>query len=66
MIGGIDTGSVIEDDDPDADNLLEATGSMTIVDPDVGESWCYQESVAGSAMKRWKDHSGRSCADAQL
>ncbi|MGB5326152.1 MAG: VCBS domain-containing protein, partial [Pseudomonadales bacterium] len=38
LIGGIDTGSVTEDVDPDTDGLLEVANALTIADPDVGES----------------------------
>ena len=38
VIGGVDTGSVTEDNDPDRDNLLEAAGKLTIKDPDSGEA----------------------------
>jgi VCBS repeat-containing protein len=38
VIGGMDTGNVTEDDDPDMDNLLEVSGSLTIIDPDAGEA----------------------------
>ncbi len=38
VIGGVDTGVVTEDDDPDLDNLLEVSGALTIVDPDAGET----------------------------
>lgn len=37
-IGGTDTGAVTEDVDPDIDGLLETAGSLTISDPDSGES----------------------------
>ena len=38
IIGGIDSGSVAEDIDPDADGLLETAGTLTISDPDDGEA----------------------------
>jgi VCBS repeat-containing protein len=38
VIGGVDTGTVTEDLDPDADALLETSGTLTIIDLDVGES----------------------------
>ena len=38
VIGGVSTGAVTEDIDPDLDALLEATGALTINDPDAGES----------------------------
>ena len=37
VISGVDSGSVTEDVDPDADGLLETTGKLTITDPDPGE-----------------------------
>ena len=37
-IGGVDTGNVTEDDDPDLDTYLETSGSLTIIDPDAGEA----------------------------
>ena len=45
-ISGTSIGSVTEDDDPDGDGLLEAAGSLTIVDPDPGESYF----AAGTAV----------------
>ena len=47
-IGGINVGSVSEDTDPDLDSLLEATGALTINDPDAGESAFVAGTVAGS------------------
>jgi VCBS repeat-containing protein len=38
VIGGVDTGVVTEDVDPDLDNLLEVSGALTIIDPDTGEA----------------------------
>jgi VCBS repeat-containing protein len=38
VIGGVDSGVVTEDVDPDLDNLLEVSGALTIVDPDAGEA----------------------------
>ncbi|NNJ97675.1 MAG: DUF4347 domain-containing protein [Gammaproteobacteria bacterium] len=38
VIGGVDSGSVTEDVDPDMNNLLEVSGSLTISDPDAGEA----------------------------
>ncbi len=37
VIGGVDTGTVTEDSDPDSDGILETSGAMTISDPDPGE-----------------------------
>ena len=47
VIGGTDTGSVTEETDPDADGLLEAVGTLTISDPDSGESSFAAGTVAG-------------------
>ncbi len=38
VIGGVDTGAVTEDVDPDLDGLLETGGSLTIADEDSGEA----------------------------
>jgi VCBS repeat-containing protein len=38
IIGGVDTGTVTEDVDPDMNNLLEVSGALTIIDPDAGEA----------------------------
>ena len=38
VIGGVDSGAVTEDDDPDTNNLLEVSGALTIIDPDAGEA----------------------------
>ncbi len=38
IISGADTGNVTEDVDPDADNLLETSGVLTITDIDAGEA----------------------------
>ena len=38
VIAGVDTGTVTEDDDPDFNNFLEVSGSLTIIDPDAGEA----------------------------
>jgi len=38
VISGIDSGSVTEDIDPDADNLLEVGGKLNITDSDAGEA----------------------------
>ncbi|MGB5669176.1 MAG: VCBS domain-containing protein, partial [Sedimenticolaceae bacterium] len=48
VIGGVSTGAVTEDVDPDLDALLEATGALTINDPDAGESAFVAGTVAGS------------------
>lgn len=38
IISGVDTGSVVEDADPDGDGLLEVTGKLNIIDNDDGEA----------------------------
>ena len=48
VIGGLDTGSVTEDVDPDADSLLEAAGALTIADADAGESSFVAETITGA------------------
>jgi VCBS repeat-containing protein len=47
-IGGVDVGAVAEDTDPDLDTLLEASGALTISDPDAGESSFVAGTVTGS------------------
>jgi VCBS repeat-containing protein len=48
VIGGVNTGSVTEDADPDRDNLLEVSGKLTISDPDSGEAVFVSETKTGS------------------
>ncbi|MGB5325946.1 MAG: VCBS domain-containing protein, partial [Pseudomonadales bacterium] len=48
LIGGISTGSVTEDIDPDADTLLEVNNALTITDPDVGESSFVAGTIVGT------------------
>jgi len=48
VITGIDSGSVTEDVDPDADNLLEVGGKLNITDSDVGEAAFIAKTVNGS------------------
>jgi len=38
IISGVDTGSVVEDIDPDGDGLLEVAGKLNIIDNDDGEA----------------------------
>jgi len=45
---GIDTGSVIEDFDPDNDNLLEVGGKLNVTDNDEGESLFIAKAVSGN------------------
>ena len=48
VIGGVDTGRVTEDVDPDTDGLSETTGALTISDADAGEDQFVAETVAGT------------------
>ena len=48
VIGGVDTGTVTEDVDPDTDGLLETAGALTITDTDAGEDQFVAETVAGT------------------
>ncbi len=48
LIGGVDTGNVTEDVDPDSDGLLETTGNLTITDADTGEANFTAGTVAGT------------------
>ena len=48
IIGGVNTGNVTEDDDPDMNNLLEVSGALTIVDPDAGEAVFNAGVIGGS------------------
>jgi VCBS repeat-containing protein len=48
VINGEDTGSVTEDVDPDTENLLKAAGTLTVSDPDAGESEFVAETIAGT------------------
>ena len=48
VFGGINTGSVTEDVDPDVDTLLEVSGVLTIADPDAGESSFQAATIGGT------------------
>jgi len=48
VLGGVDSGSVTEDTDPDLDGLLEVGGALTISDPDAGESSFQPATVVGT------------------
>ncbi len=48
IIGGVDSGAVTEDTDPDLDGLLEAAGALTITDADSGEAGFTAGTVAGT------------------
>ena len=46
-INGVDSGNVIEDVDPDSDNLLEVSGKLNITDSDAGEEAFIAKTVNG-------------------
>ncbi len=46
-INGVDFGNVIEDVDPDGDNLLEVSGKLNITDNDIGEQAFIAKTVNG-------------------
>jgi len=48
VIGGVDTGAVTEDVDPDLDTLLETAGTLTITDTDTGEASFTAGTLAGT------------------
>ncbi len=48
VFGGVNTGALTEEGDPDADGLLEVSGTLTIADPDPGESNFQAGSVVGA------------------
>jgi VCBS repeat-containing protein len=47
-ISGADSGSVTEDNDPDADNLLEVSGKLNITDNNTGEAAFIAEKINGN------------------
>jgi len=47
LISGVDTGSVVEDVDPDNDNLLEINAKLYIMDNDAGEAAFIASTIAG-------------------
>ena len=47
-ITGTDTGSVIEDIDPDGDNMLEVSGQLNIIDNDNNENSFIAETISGT------------------
>ena len=47
-ISGIDTGSIIEDVDPDNDSMLEVSGKLNVTDNDEGESSFIAEAITGN------------------
>jgi len=48
IIFGVDNGSVIEDVDPDNDNLLEVAGKLNITDSDEGEAAFIAKKITGN------------------
>jgi len=46
-INGVDSGNVIEDVDPDGDNLLEVSGKLNITDSDAGEKAFLAKTING-------------------
>jgi len=48
VIGGISTGSVTEDIDPDGDGFLETSGVVSISNADAGESGFVAETISGA------------------
>ena len=48
IIYGVDTGSIIEDVDPDNDGLLEVTGKLSIIDNDGSESTFLAKRTTGN------------------
>ena len=56
--GGDNTGSVTEDVDPDSNTLLETTGTLTVSDPDVGQSSIQANTIAGTYGSLFIDTAG--------
>jgi len=48
IISGVNTGTVIEDIDPDNDNLLEVSAKLNIIDYDAGEAAFIASTINGS------------------
>ncbi len=48
LVGGDSSAALTEDLNPDADNLLEASGTLTIADPDAGESSFVEGTIGGT------------------
>ena len=59
VIRGVDTGTVIQDVDPDGDNLLETSGRLTISDPDSGEGYFMAAVVWGAYGRLYINSAGR-------
>ncbi len=47
LISGVSTGTVMEDIDPDNDNLLEVSAKLNITDVDIGEAAFIANTIAG-------------------
>ena len=58
IISGTDTGSVIEDVDPDNDNLLEVAGQLNIIDNDTNEDGFINTTVFGNFGSLYIDING--------
>jgi len=58
IISGVDTGSVIEDVDPNGNNLLEVSGKLNITDSDAGEAAFITATSNGNYGKLVTDASG--------
>ena len=48
LISGVDAGSVVEDNDPDNDNLLEVGGKLNVTDSDNGEAAFVAKTLNGN------------------
>ena len=58
VITGVDSGIIIEDIDPDSDNLLEFSGKLDISDADIGEAAFNQVRINGSYGSLAIDYAG--------
>jgi VCBS repeat-containing protein len=72
VISGVSSGSVTEDVDPDGNNLLEASGKLTITDPDSGDAVFNSATHAGTygsltidAAGNWRYSASNSLASIQ-
>ena len=57
--GGDNTGSVTEDVDPNSNTLLETTGTLTVSDPDVGQSSIKANTITGTYGSLFIDTTGK-------
>ena len=57
-ISGVDTGSIIEDVDPDGDGLLEVSGKLTITDSDADEAAFIEKTANGNYGDFYIDTNG--------